>query len=96
MTPTCNTDLLESVGENFNVNFVMEFQAYKQLSLLSKLRITGLLKDKKQKYRRWVLTEEKLRDIRASLEHTHIKSPKRVSQEIGVSNSSARRETQLL
>jgi hypothetical protein len=41
-----------------------------------------------------VLTEEKIDDIGASLEHTHRKPPE--TQETGVSKSSARRTTQLL
>jgi hypothetical protein len=52
-------DLLEGVSENFDVNFMMkEFSADKLHSLVSKLRSTGLLIDKKQKYKRQVLTEE--------------------------------------
>jgi hypothetical protein len=43
-----------------------------------------------------VLTEEKLDDIGARIEHTPRKSLKCVAQEIGVSNSSARTATQLL
>jgi hypothetical protein len=42
-----------------------------------------------------VLTEEKVDDIGARLEHTHRKSLKCLAQEIGVSESSARRATQL-
>jgi DeoR/GlpR family transcriptional regulator of sugar metabolism len=38
-----------------------------------------------------VLTEEKLDDIGARLEHTPRKSLKRLAQETGVSKSSARR-----
>jgi hypothetical protein len=43
-----------------------------------------------------VLTEEKLDDIGARLEHTPRKSLKRLAQETGMSKSSARRATQLL
>jgi hypothetical protein len=39
-------------------------------NFLNKLRITRLLIDKKQKYKRQVLTEEKLDDIGARFEHT--------------------------
>jgi hypothetical protein len=39
-------------------------------NLVNKLRVTGLLIDKKQKYKRQVLAEEKLDDICARLEHT--------------------------
>jgi hypothetical protein len=63
-------DLLESVGENFDVNFVMkEFPAHKQFT-------TGLLIGKKQKHKCRVLTDEKLDDKGARLEHTRRKSPK--------------------
>jgi hypothetical protein len=63
---------------------------------VNKLRSTGLLIDKKQKHKSLVLTEEKLGDIGARLEHTPIKSLKRLTQEAGVSESSARRATELL
>jgi hypothetical protein len=43
-----------------------------------------------------MLTEEKLDDIGARLEHTPRKSLKRLAQDTGVSNSSARTATQLL
>jgi hypothetical protein len=43
-----------------------------------------------------VLSEEKLKDLGARLEHTPRKSLKHLAQETGVSKSSARRETQLL
>jgi hypothetical protein len=43
-----------------------------------------------------VLTEEKLNDIGARLEHTPRKSLKHLAQEAGVSKSSARTATQLL
>jgi hypothetical protein len=58
-------------------------------NLVKKLRTMGLLIDKKQKYKRWGLTE-KLDDIGATLEHTPRKSMKCLAQEIGVSKSSAR------
>jgi hypothetical protein len=64
--------------------------------MVNKLRITGRLIDKKQKHKLRVLTEEKLDDIKARLEHTPRKSLKRLVQDFGVSNSSARRATQLL
>jgi hypothetical protein len=44
----------------------------------------GLLTDKIQKHKRRVITEEKLYDIGARLEHTPIKSLKRLAQETGV------------
>jgi hypothetical protein len=43
-----------------------------------------------------MLTEDKLDDIGARLEHTPRKSLKRLAQETGASKSSARRATQLL
>jgi hypothetical protein len=46
---------------------------------------TGLLIGKKQKQNRRVLTEEKLDDKGAKLEHTPRKSLKRLVQETGVS-----------
>jgi hypothetical protein len=71
MTPMRNMDLLESVGENFDVNFVMkEFPADTTIhNLLNKLRSTGLLTYKKQKHMRRMLTEEKSDDIGARLAH---------------------------
>jgi hypothetical protein len=60
-------DLLQTVGKNFDLNFVMkEFPADKNnCNLVNKLRTIGLLIDKKHKHRRRVLTEEKLDDIGA-------------------------------
>jgi hypothetical protein len=43
----------------------------------------GFVIDKKQKYKRRVLTEEKLDDIGTRLEHTPRKSLKRLAQETG-------------
>jgi hypothetical protein len=48
--------------------------------LVNKLRKTGLLIDKKQKHKRWVLTE-KLDDMGTRREHTPSKSLKRLAQE---------------
>jgi response regulator of citrate/malate metabolism len=56
----------------------------------------GLLIDKKQKHKCQVLTEEKLDEIGARLEHRPRKSLKCLAQETGVSKSSARRSTQFL
>jgi hypothetical protein len=42
----------------------------------------GLLIGKKQKHKRWVLTEEKLDDIGGRLEHTPRKSLKRLAQSL--------------
>jgi hypothetical protein len=66
-------DLLESDGKNF---VMKEFLADKQFSLVNKLRTMGLLIDIKQKHKRRVLTEEKLDNIGARLEHTPRKSLK--------------------
>jgi hypothetical protein len=63
---------------------------------VNKLRITGLLIDKKQKHKCLVLTEEKLDDIGARIEHTPRKSLKLLAQEIRLSTASARTATQLL
>jgi transposase len=84
------TDLLKSVGENLDVNFVTVH------NLANKLRSTGLLIDKKQKHKGRMLTEEKLDDVGARLEHTPRKSLTRLAQETGVSRSSARTATKLL
>jgi hypothetical protein len=66
-------------------------------NLVNKLRLMGLLRDKKQKRKCRVLTEGKLDDIGARLEHTPRKSLKRQAPETGVSKSSgARRTIQLL
>jgi hypothetical protein len=56
----------------------------------------GLLTDKKQKHKHQVLSEEKLDDIGARLQHTPRKSLKHLAQGIGVSKSTERRATQLL
>jgi hypothetical protein len=53
-------------------------------SLVNKHRTTGLLIYKKQKHKLQVLTEGKLDDIGASLEHMPRKSLKHLAQEIGV------------
>jgi hypothetical protein len=63
---------------------------------VNKLRSTGLSVDNKQKHKCQVLTEERLDDIGARLEHTLRKLLKRLAQETGLSKSSARRATQLL
>jgi ribosomal protein L35 len=80
-----NTDLLESaVPSRQTVH-----------NLVNKVGTTGLLIDK-QKHKRHVLTEEKVDDTEAKLEHTPRKSLKHLAQETGVSKSNARRVTQLL
>jgi hypothetical protein len=63
---------------------------------VNKLKTMGLLIDKKQKHKLQVLTEEKLDDIGARLEHTPGKSLKRLAQETGVSKSGARTGKQFL
>jgi hypothetical protein len=60
---------------------------------VNKLRTTGLLIDMTQKYKCRVLTEEKLDDIGARLEHTLRKSLNCLAQETGMSKSSARTAT---
>jgi hypothetical protein len=65
-------------------------------NLVTKPTSTGLLRDKKQKHKFRVLTEEALDDIRARLEYTPSKSPKHLAQETGVSKSSVGMATQLL
>jgi transposase len=90
-------DLLESVGENFDVNFVMRVPSRQTIhNMGNKLRTKGLLKDKKQKHKRRVLIEEKLDDIGAKLERTPRKSMKRRTQETGVQKSNVRTSTQFL
>jgi hypothetical protein len=49
--------------------------------LAHKLRTTGLLIDKKNKYKHRVLTEEKSDDTGARLEHTPRKSLKRLTRD---------------
>jgi hypothetical protein len=53
-------------------------------NLVNKLRTTGLLIDKKQKYKCRVHTKEKLDDVGARLEHTPRKSMKHLAQVTGV------------
>jgi transposase len=65
-------------------------------NLVNKLKSTGFLTDKKQKHMRRVLTKENVDDTGTRLEHTPRKSLKRLAHEILVSQSSARRATQLL
>jgi hypothetical protein len=64
-------------------------------NLMSKLRTTGPLIDKKQKHNLRVLTE-KIDDTGGRLEHRTRKSLKRLAQETGVSNSIVRMATQFL
>jgi hypothetical protein len=94
MTPTWNTDLLESVGKHFSINFMMkEFPADKQFIIWW---INLEQRDKKTKHKRWVLAEEKLDDVGARLERAPRKSLKCQAQETEVLKSSARMTTQLL
>jgi hypothetical protein len=65
-------------------------------NLVNKLRTTGLVTNKKQELSRRVLTEEKIDDTGAKLEHTPRNSLKRLAQQNGVSESSVRTTTQLL
>jgi hypothetical protein len=75
---------------------VPSIQTIQNLVNTRKLRTTGLLIHKKQKPKRRVLTEEKLDDIGARLEHAHRKPLKCLAQETGVSKSSSTMVTQLL
>jgi uncharacterized protein YijF (DUF1287 family) len=80
-TSMWNTDLLETVGENFEINFVMkEFSAVWWINLEQR----DTLIDKKQKHKRRVLTEEKSDNIEARLVHTPRMLPKRLPQETSV------------
>jgi hypothetical protein len=82
----------------FHSEFHIERVASRQKirNLVNKLRLTGLLIDKKETHKRRVLTEEKSDDIGADL-NVHVeKSLKRLAQETGVSKSSSRRAPQLL
>jgi hypothetical protein len=65
-------------------------------SLVNKLRKAGWVIDKKQIHKRRGLTEGKIDDIGARLEHTPRKSQKRLDQETRLSKSNARTATQLL
>jgi hypothetical protein len=81
------------VSAKIDVNLVPRRQTIH--NLVNKFKSTGLLIDKKQEKGR-ALTEEKLDDIGARLDHTPRNSLKRLAQETGVSMSNARRATQLL
>jgi hypothetical protein len=65
-------------------------------NLVNNLRSTGLLIEKKQKRKRRVLSEGKLDNIGARLEHTPRKSLKHLTQETAVLTSSTGMATQLL
>jgi hypothetical protein len=78
---------------NFRENRVPSRQTI--YNFVNKPRTTWLLIHKEQKHKRRVFTE-KLHDIGATLEHIHRKSLKRLAQQTGVSESSARTVTQLL
>jgi DNA-binding transcriptional MocR family regulator len=60
------------------------------------VRSTGSLLDKKLVNKRRVLTEEKLDEIGTRLQHTPLKSLRRLAQETGISKSSAARATKQL
>jgi transposase len=64
--------------------------------LVNKVRWTGSVLDRKAESKRRVLTEEKLDEIGAQLEHTPRKSLRRLAQETGISISSARTAIRLL
>ena len=65
-------------------------------ALAKRFRETGSVSNRKSNRQRRVLTEEKLDDIAERLEHTPQKSLKRLAQETGISESSARNATKLL
>jgi hypothetical protein len=65
-------------------------------NFVNKLRTTELLIGKKQKHGAECLLRMKLDDIWTRLEHTPRKSLKRLAQETGVSQSSARTAAPLL
>ena len=64
--------------------------------LVLKLRETASLNFKTPKQKRRILTEAKLDEIGAALERSPNKPLRRVSQEVGVSKSSAHTATKLL
>jgi hypothetical protein len=61
--------------------------------LINKVRSTGSLLGKKPAKKYCVLTEEKLDEIRARLEHTPQKSLRRLAQETSISKSSVAKVT---
>jgi hypothetical protein len=65
-------------------------------NLVNKLKTIGPLVDKTQEHKHKMLTEVKLGDIGARLEHTPRKSLKCLAQETIMSKSNARMATQLL
>jgi hypothetical protein len=66
-------------------------------AIVNKVRQTGSLLDKKRTVsKRRVLTEEKLDEIGARLEHSPQKSLRLIAQETGISKTSARTATILL
>jgi hypothetical protein len=88
-----NSDLLESVSENF----VMRVPRRQIIhNFVNKLRNMWPLIHKKQKYKCQVPTEKKLDDTGARFEHTPRKSLKCLAQETGASKSSTRMITQLV
>lgn len=64
--------------------------------LVKKLRTTGSLIDQKRERKRSVLTEDKLDEIGENLERSPKKSLRKLSQQMDVSLSSARKATKLL
>ena len=64
--------------------------------LAKRFKETGSMNNRKSNRKRSVLTEEKLDQIGERLEHTPKKSLKRLAQETGISESSARNATMLL
>lgn len=64
--------------------------------IVNKVRATGSLLDRKPELKRRVLTEEKLDEIGARLEHSPRKSLRCLAQETGVSITTVRTATKLL
>lgn len=65
-------------------------------NLVQKFRETGSINDRTRNSKKRVLTEKKLSEIVESLENSPNKSLRLVSQQVGVSKSSAHRATKLL
>lgn len=65
-------------------------------NLVNKVRTTGEVMDRKSERPRRVLTEEKLGEISARLQHSSYKSFMRLAEEAGVSKGTMRTATKLL
>jgi hypothetical protein len=89
---------LESVGENFVVNFPgSQFQAKQEsINLLIKSGLLGHLRTINLLKTLHVITEKIPDEIRARLEHTPQKSLRRLAQETGISKSPTAKAMKLL